>query len=299
MLEAVQSGNRPWLILWFLILIPLLLETNSKGSQQMSVTAGIAEVNETKLYYEVMGEGHPLVLIHGGGIDRRMWDDHFKVFAEHYKVIRYDLRGSGKSDVPTKRWSHVEDLHSLLRFLNVDKVYLLGLSRGGQVSADFIFEHPEMVDALILASSNLDGPPPAYENPGAREAAREDISLAVDVLMKNPYTIPHTEYRAARRKMREMIEDNVMVSLFIYRNFNLQRPELPATQRISAISVPTLMIVGGQDHPDALANYDREVALIPGARKVVIPGTNHLAPMEQPEEFNRIVLDFLGKLNKK
>jgi len=268
MLEAAQCSKRPWSKIWFLILIPLLLETSSDGSPQKSATTGIAEVNETKLYYEVMGEGHPLVLIHGGGVDRRMWDDQFQMFAEHYKVIRYDLRGSGNSEAPRKRWSHVQDLRSLLRFLHVDKVYVLGLSRGGQVAADFIFEHPEMVDALVLASSNLDGPPAAYGSPGVREAAREDISLAVDVLMENPYLIPHKEYRTARQRMREKLEDNVMVSLFIYRNFNLKRPELPATQRISAISVPTLLIAGGRDHPEALANYDRGAALISGARKV-------------------------------
>jgi pimeloyl-ACP methyl ester carboxylesterase len=295
MLEAAQSGHgRPFLVR-FLVLISFLFGTSSKG-QQLTATTGIAEVNGAKLYYEVMGEGRPLVLIHGGGIDSRMWDDHFKVYAEHYKVIRYDLRGSGKSDVPTKRWSHVEDLRSLLRFLRVDNVYLLGLSRGAQVSADFIFEYPDMVDALILASPNLDGPPSAYESPGAREAAREDISLAVDELMKNPYQIPQRQYEAARRKMRVMLADNAMVSLFIYRNFHLQRPELPATRRISAIRVPTLLIVGGNDHPDALANYARETELIPGARKVVIPGANHVAPLEKPEEFNRIVLGFLGQL---
>ena len=299
MLEAAQSGNRPWSILWFLILIPLLLGTNSKGAQQMSVTAGIAEVNETKLHYEVMGEGHPLVLLHAGPADSRMWDDQFKVFAEHYKVIRYDLRGSGKSEIPKKRWSHVEDLHRLLRFLHVDKVYLLGLSRGGWISADFTLEHPEMVDALILASSNLDGPPAAYETPGVSEAASEDISLAVDLIMKNPYNIPRKEYRTARQRMREMLEDNIMVRLFLYPNIHLERPELPATQRISAISVPTLIIAGGRDHPDALANQDREAALIPGAKKIVIPGAAHYVSMEEPEKFNRSVLDFLGNLSRK
>lgn len=294
-----QSGNRPWLKIWLLLLIPLLFETSSNGSPQNAVTAGIAEVNETKLYYEVMGEGHPLVLLHGGGVDNRMWDDQFKLFAQHHQVIRYDLRGSGKSGIPQKRWSHVEDLHSLLRFLQVDKVYVLGLSRGGWISADFTLAYPEMVDALILASSNLDGPPAAYASPGARAAAREDISLAVDVFMENPYLIPHKEYRAARQRMREMLADNVMVSLFIYRNIHLQRPERPATQRISAIRVPTLIIAGGQDHPEALANYNKEAALIPGAKKVVIPGAAHYVPMEKPAEFNRIVLDFLSKLSEK
>jgi pimeloyl-ACP methyl ester carboxylesterase len=61
---------------------------------------GFVETNGTKLYYEMMGEGHPLVLIHGGYIDRRMWDDQLAVFAQHYQVIRYDVRGFGKSELP-------------------------------------------------------------------------------------------------------------------------------------------------------------------------------------------------------
>ena len=301
-METAHAGHRPWLQIWLLVLVLLLIETSSRGSQQVSVRAGTAEVNETKLYYEMMGEGHPLVLIHGGGVDRRMWDDQFQVFAEHYRVIRYDLRGSGRSDIPKERWSHSQDLHSLLRFLQVDKVYVLGLSRGGWIAADFTLEHPEMVAALILASANLDGAPEAYGTPGARKAARDGgVSRAVDMLMENPYLIPGKEYKAARQNMREMLEDNAVVSLFVYRDMEnlLQRPTLPPTQRVSAIRVPTLFIAGGRDHPAALGNYDRESKIIPGARKIVIPGGAHFVPMEQPEEFNRTVLDFLGKLTKK
>lgn len=301
MLEAVQSGNRPWLILWFLILIPLLLETNSKGSQQMSVTAGIAEVNETKLYYEVMGEGHPLVLIHGGAVDRRMWDDQFQAFAEHYRVIRYDLRGSGKSEIPKKRFSNMEDLLHLLRFLNVDKAYLLGLSRGGGVAADFTLEHPEMVDALILASSNLGRGPDAYRNmltASFSTARDEGVSKAVQVWLDDPYQAPSPENATARQRFREIVDENLVVNLFLlYGTKLVQRPDVPVFQRISNIRVPTLILSGERDHPDARANYDRAAATIPRAKKLVIPGAAHLVNVDQPEQFNRAVLDFLSSLD--
>lgn len=216
MIEAARSGNGSWLTVWLLIFVPLLLETSTRGAQQMSVTSGIAEVNKTRLYYEVMGEGHPLVLIHGGGADRSMWDDQFKAFAEHYRVIRYDQRGSGKSEIPRERWSDSQDLYSLLRFLNVDKVYAIGLSQGGRIAADFTLEHPEMVDALILTSSNLDVQPEAYGKAKGTEIARkEGISRAIDVIMENPYVNSGKEYQAARQKMREMREDGAIFNILL------------------------------------------------------------------------------------
>src|SRR5947209_20150411 len=101
---------------------------------------GYIETNGTKLYYEVMGEGHPLVLIHGGYMDRRMWDDQFAAFAEQYQVIRYDVRGFGKTELPQVPYADRQDLYDLLQALGVTKTYLLGLSLGGEVAIDFTLE---------------------------------------------------------------------------------------------------------------------------------------------------------------
>src|SRR5436309_11448713 len=121
---------------------------------------GYAELNDTKLYYEVAGEGHPLVLLHGGLVDRRLWDDQFTVFAQHYKVIRYDMRGYGDSGLlkrDTKPYSLGKDLYALLQFLGVEKTYLIGLSMGGGLAIDFTIKHPEMVDALITVGAGVSG----------------------------------------------------------------------------------------------------------------------------------------------
>ena len=106
----------------------LLLSTSSLGAQAPA-QSGIAAVNGTKLYYEAAGSGRALVLLHGGAVDRRAWDDQFSDFAKHYRVIRYDLRGSGKSANPVEPFSNTEDLFALLKFLKVDKAHLLGISR--------------------------------------------------------------------------------------------------------------------------------------------------------------------------
>src|SRR5258708_30331786 len=116
---------------------------------------GFVETNGTKLYYEMMGEGHPLVLIHGGYMDRRMWDDPLAVFAQHYRVIRYDVRGFGKSELPHVPYADRQDLAALLAFLGIEKTYLLGLSLRGGISLDFTLDYPDMGEALILVGSPL------------------------------------------------------------------------------------------------------------------------------------------------
>ena len=307
MKEAERSSIKPWLKTCTLVFAIYFLATcshapNSQAPNPMPATTGFAEVNETRLYYESMGEGQPIVLIHGGAVDRRMWDDQVQAFAEHYRVIRYDLRGSGKSEIPKKRFSNVEDLLHLLRLLHVDKAYLLGLSRGGGVAADFTLEHPELVDALILASSNLGGVPDAYRNmltASFSTARDEGVSKAVQVWLDDPYQAPSPENVAARQRFREIVDENLVVNLFLLFGTKLvQRPDVPAFQRISNIRVPTLILSGERDHPDARANYDRAAATIPRAKKLVIPGAAHLVNVDQPEQFNRAVLDFLSNLDK-
>ncbi len=124
-----------------------------------SAESGYAEINGTRLYYETAGAGHPLVLIHGYTLDSRMWDDQFDTLSQKYRVIRYDLRGFGKSACPSpgQKYCHTEDLKALLGYLKISKAYVLGLSMGGGIAVEFTLEHPEMAQALILVDSILGG----------------------------------------------------------------------------------------------------------------------------------------------
>ena len=92
--------------------------------------SGFAEVNGTRIYYEVAGSGHPLVLIHGFTLDARMWDDQFETFAQYCQVIRYDMRGFGKSafPVPGESYTHADDLKALLEHLGIAHAYVLDRS---------------------------------------------------------------------------------------------------------------------------------------------------------------------------
>ena len=124
----------------------------------MDVEAGLADVGDGRLYYEVAGSGSPLVLIHGFTLDRRMWDDQFEHFADRYRVVRYDQRGFGRSDVPTEApYSNHGDLRRLLDHLGIDGAHVCGLSSGGGVAIDLALEHPGYVRSLIGISSALGG----------------------------------------------------------------------------------------------------------------------------------------------
>jgi len=119
--------------------------------------SGYAPVEGTALYYEVQGRGEPLVLIHGGSLDHRMWDNQFDAFTQRYRVIRYDVRGHGLSKGPPGTHRDHEDLRQLLAHLGIGRAHIAGLSLGGRIALDFALEHPDMVGCLIPVGPGLSG----------------------------------------------------------------------------------------------------------------------------------------------
>ena len=282
--------------------------SSPQSSPAMSAITGFAEVNGAKLYYEVMGEGQPLVLIHAGIVDRRMWDDQFGVFAPHYRVIRYDVRGFGYSQtsessthMPITYADH-QDLYGLLKFLNIDQAFMLGVSNGGRIALDFTLEYPNMVKALIPVAPGLGGyefTDEATEQKDAEADAAHDqgdiaqaVELTLQLWVDGPQRTADQVDPTVRERVREMTTD--LCELPEDKN-ERQRLEPAAISRLAEIRTPTLVLVGDQDVPDMLAIADLLAAGISGAEKVIMLGVAHLPNMEKPEEFNQIVLDFLSK----
>ena len=276
------------------------------ASMKQPIT-GFVETNGTQLYYEMMGEGHPLVLIHGGYMDRRMWDDQFAVLAQHYRVIRYDVRGFGKSELPPVPYTDRQDLYNLLLFLGVERTYLIGLSLGGEIAIDFTLDYPDMVDALILAGSSISGAPIMdlimqeqlqqhikQWTPFEEAQARRDLAGMVEGVMSHPTLVPSANYPAARQKVRENLSEYSFA--WVLESRQKQATEPPAWGRLKDIHVPTLLIVGGDDDTLLHTMADKLEQDIPGVRRVTIPGTHHMPNMEKPEEFNGIVLEFLKEV---
>jgi len=264
---------------------------------------GFAPVNGARLYYEVSGTGPPLVLIHGGMLDSRMWDDQIHEYAKTHRVLRYDVRGFGGSVRPPDQvYSDADDLAGLLDYLEMPKVRLVGLSLGGRIALDFVVTRPERVHSLVLAGAGLAG----YDKPdpegdermwmnivAARDHGAEKVT---DLWLKDPYMAPAMENPRLAKRLRHLTFENAYNWL---ENPILQRsPQPPAAKRLGDIKTPTLVILGERDVPRSHAIGDSLVKGIKGSRKVVIPKAGHMVNMENPVEFDRAALDFLKRVSQ-
>ena len=257
------------------------------------------------LYYEIAGEGQPLVLIHGGLVNSGLWDDQFDVFAQRYRVLRYDVRGFGQSAAPNQPYSNYADLKQLLDFFGIDKAYLVGLSMGGSIAIDFTLAYPDHVAALIPVGPGVSGTPPSeYVRQGWADVSaaydRGEKDVAVELSLRlwtdGPNRTPEQVNPLARERIRAMTAHEF--ALPDYADNLLQGLEPPAYDRLGEIHVPTLLIVGGDDVPPIFETIDKLAAEVAGAKKVVIPGAAHHLNVEKPDEFNRVVLEFLGSLKR-
>jgi pimeloyl-ACP methyl ester carboxylesterase len=264
---------------------------------------GFAPVPGGTLYYGVMGEGPSLVLVHAGIADCRMWDDQVVTFSERYRVVRYDVRGFGKSSVSAGDYAHYEDLLAVLRHPSVDLASILGVSMGGTLTIDFALAHPRMVSALVLVATG----PTGYDRWGDEikrgwadeTAALEagDLERAIEINLRmwvdGPARSPDEVAGAVRARVRKMLAHNLARE----GEGETQDLEPLAIGRLSEIRAPTLVIGGGdRDAPEMVASSQLLASEIPGARLEVISGVAHVPNMERPEEFNRIVLEFLDNV---
>ncbi|MBA2556084.1 MAG: alpha/beta hydrolase [Chloroflexi bacterium] len=277
-------------------------EMQGNGTAQLE--AGFLDVENGRLYFEVSGSGTPLVLVHAGVANLRMWDDDVPALAKRHRVVRYDTRGFGQTTTEEATFSNRDDLRDLLDHLNIERTAVLGISRGGSIALDFTLEFPERVSSLIIVASGLGGF--ETENPTMDDLWRDmeqlweakswerltdmEVALWVDGPGQPPDRVP----AAIRDRVRDMI-------LTTYQTHEVEgqpRPlHPPAVGRLGEIAVPTQVIVGDLDEPGVLAASDAIASRVSAARKVVLPGVAHMVNLERPAEFQRLVLDFLATTN--
>lgn len=269
------------------------------------VQSGSAAVNGARLYYEVHGAGSPLVLLHAGIADCRQWDDQIEALAQRYRVIRYDHRGWGRSDTPAGPVAFHEDLYGLLRALGIERAHVLGISMGGTMAIDFALTHPNMVDTLMLVGSWLSGFPTEASPAEAavwvafEEALRErDFDranqLEVDLKLAGIYRTPDQVDPLVREHLLRIHREAFDRLTEREHMRPWLKPEPPAAARLNELRVPTLVVYGDLDVPAVPLIAQRLAREVASARSVVMHGTAHVPNMEQPHEFNRIVLDFLA-----
>lgn len=266
----------------------------------MKIKDGFMDVNGIRLYYETAGSGQAIVFIHGFTLDTRMWDDQFMPLAEQFQVIRYDMRGFGKSALPTdKPYSHVEDLEALLDQLDVQQAYLVGLSKGGAVAIDFGLTYPQRARALVLIDTVLGGFQWSLEASTRdglvwQRAGEGGIPAAKESWLAHPLFVPAQQQPTVAARLAQIIDD---YSGWHFVNGNPERGlEMPASQRLVELTMPVLAIVGEQDIPDFLRITELVCQQVPRARQLVIPGVGHMANMEAPQQVTEAMLAFLTKL---
>lgn len=263
------------------------------------VDSGTVAVNGTRLFYEAAGRGPVVVLLHGGNLDRRMWDPQFLPLAREHRVIRYDLRGFGKSGPADAPYQAHEDLHALLATLGVRHASLVGLSGGGRIAIDFALAHPEMVDRLVLAAPGLSGwqysrADTAYFPAARRARDRGDAAALGLAWLGSAYMRPAMEHPELVARLREMAAENGTNWMGVLRHGDLERvAEPPALHRTSTLRAATLLVVGTRDTPDIQAIADTLAATVPGLRRVSLEGAGHMVNLEQPGRFTDLVRDFL------
>src|SRR5579859_5230405 len=255
----------------------------------MDIEHGFAGVNGTRLHYEIAGDGSPLVLIHGFGLDLRMWDAQFEAFAQQRRVIRYDMRGFGKSALPgTERYGHEADLKALLTHLGIERADLIGLSLGGGVAIDFALAYPDVVRALIPVDAMISGfrLSERWLTPTRQvwEIGRnEGIQAARSAWIAHPLFAPMHDQPKAAERLAQMVAD--------YSGWHFANKDTvvaatpPAAQRLGEIKAQTLVMVGERDLPDFQQMADEMTRQIPSTRKFVLPKVGHMANMEAPAQF--------------
>jgi pimeloyl-ACP methyl ester carboxylesterase len=258
-----------------------------------------------RLYYEVRGWGEPLVLIHGGNLDHRMWAAQVETFAKMYRVVVYDVRGFGQSSEKDVRHQAHKDLLALLDRLKIEKAHLIGLSLGGRIAVDFAITHPDCVRSLILAGPGLSGWPWEPADWARVMAAvtrlpdKEIVKTAlVEAWLASPYMAPAMERPELQGKLREWSRSNARV--FLREGEETDQPLCPpATLRASEIRVPTLIMVGTRDVRDIKRIVRFLRRCIPNSDVIKFSGVGHMINLEDPERFNREVLSFLDRVRRR
>jgi 3-oxoadipate enol-lactonase len=260
--------------------------------------------SQSGLAYELAGAGDPIVLVHAGIADRRMWDPQWAAFAAAGRVLRYDARGYGESLPPTGPWSHHADLLELLDELGIGRARVLGTSMGAGIAVEAALARPSAVASLLLVA-----PGGALLGEGGESLRsvwheevealdRGDIEAAVEVNLRawvdGPSRAAGVVDPAVRAFVGRMQRDAFELPEWDPDWAPESELSPPAVARLAKIACPTFVLVGELDQPATFEAAARVAAEVAGARLDVWPGVAHVPSLERPADFERLALDFFA-----
>ena len=262
-----------------------------------------ANVNGLEIAYRDVGEGFPVVLVHGYTGNSRNWALTAPVLAEHFRVISMDLRGHGLSEKPAREEDHTypqmaEDVYQLLAHLGVETAHVVGHSMGGRVVQELVLAHPRTFSALVLVDTMGEFIPARREEMlRLTEFARKHGMEATfdEHIGTSALTCPLADNPSFVKVWREQF---LMTSLQAYIGCVTtalgMEPTLP---RLASLSMAALVICGDKDAP-FLGPTRRLHEALPNSKYVIIEDCGHSPQLEKPAQFNEILLSFLTHINE-
>jgi 3-oxoadipate enol-lactonase len=255
-------------------------------------------LNSIKLSTADAGHGLPLVFLHGFPLSRGAWQKQIDAFRSSYRVIAPDLRGFGDSDTqpgPTSMAQYATDVHALLAQLTTGPVVLIGHSMGGYVALAFARQFPDMLRGLVLVSTKA-GQDTAEGAAGRRATAEkvraEGVRVVVEAMAPKMIAAGNQDARMAEH-VRGFMASSTPAGVIGALLGMAERPD--ATALLAQIVVPTMVITGADDTLIPPAESEQLAQAIRGAQLNVIPHAGHLVAFEQPDEFNRVLKEWLNR----
>lgn len=291
----------PVCVFVFVGIVPafVLAQQGATGTPTVPIERGVVEISSARLYYELAGSGDPVVLIHGGWVDVRNWDEQFAVLARGHRVLRYDVRGHGQSSAPVEgvSYSDHEDLANLLDHLRIRNEHLVGFSMGSRIAVDYVLAYPERSRSLVVVGPVVSG----YTSPQA-EAFRSHNPRIGAVLKAQghkaavDYTVD-VMFAGTGGDARTVSRIRAIVNDHSFWNYEHESPRrlMSANSRLAEVRIPMLVMTSERDVPYCQETADRLATVVSGAEKVVLSTAGHFMMLEQPEGFNRVLSDFLSR----
>jgi 3-oxoadipate enol-lactonase len=255
------------------------------------------------LYHEEEGSGPPIVFIHAGIADSRMWEPQWASFATRYRLLRCDLPGFGRTPLDDPAFTYARDVIDLLDELAVSSAVLVGASLGGRVALEIAVTRPDLVGALVLVAAGLPGhlgseTVRAYGEAEDAAVARGDLAAATELNLRMWVDGPRRSAADVDPSVRATAGEMVRRALELQAHAWEDLADVPLVDdladRLGDVQAPTLVIVGDEDVDDIRALAQKLVDEIPRARLATIRNAAHLPSLEQPAVFDDLVLGFLA-----
>jgi len=258
----------------------------------------VASIN---MYYEIYGEGEPLLLIMGLGADLTAWSFQTPEFSKKYRVIVFDNRGAGRTDAPDAPYSirmMADDTVGLMNALGIQQAHVLGVSMGGRIAQELAIEYPQRVKSLILAATSTKMPPrEKHVFDTAARMLKEGVSAETHLRNLMPWTLTEKFFENQAQvtwSINAMLANPHKQPTYAFiRQFNACA-EHDTANRIGRIKAPALILVGREDLFAPVRLSEELAAQIPNAKLVVVDGGGHGFNVEARDKFNQAVLDFLA-----